>query len=106
MFKKQIVYMMMVSMKFFFNLDHYIVDQMILIAFLSVAILRNVLAQFVRQTVMDMHKLKEDLMIIKQHLQQHLGHNTDEHKYGMLHLDRFKQHFPDKKFWGGFNNGK
>ncbi|MBS1688846.1 MAG: hypothetical protein JSS96_08995 [Bacteroidetes bacterium] len=102
MYRKQIVYVAMVSMKFFFNLDHYIVDQIFLIAFLSVASFKNIIGQFVKHTIEQMHRVKGYVIVLKNHLQ----HQQDTQEYSLLHLDKFKQHFPDKKFWGGFNNNK
>lgn len=102
MYRKQIVYVAMVSMKFFFNLDHYIVDQIFLIAFLSIASFKSVIGQVVKQMAEQLHRMKGYVIALKNHLQ----HEQEVQGYSLLHLNRFKQHYPDKKFWGVFNNGK
>jgi len=102
MYRKQIVYVAMVSMKFFFNLDHYIVDQIFLIAFLSIASFKSIIGQVVKQMAEQLHRMKGYVIALKNHLQ----HEQEAQRYTLIHLNKFKQHYPDKKFWGVFNNGK
>lgn len=99
MYRKQIAYVAMVSMKFFFNLDHYIVDHIFLVAFLSIICFKIIITQFFQQILEQWHRAKGYLTALKEHLQ----HRHAIQEYSMLHVDRFKQHFPDKKHWGRIN---
>ena len=99
MYRKQIVYVAMVSMKFFFNLDHYIVDHIFLVAFLTLVSFKIIIGQFFKELIEQWHSAKGYWIAFREHLQNR--HATQE--YSMLHVDRFKQHFPTKKLWGRIN---